>query len=95
MTTKAVLGSVEGFDERYFFYLEETDLFHAIQGEGLHVAYLPDAHITHFGGLGADDVSFDKALMYRQSLMKYFQKNRPAWEANVLGWYWKITGKTW
>jgi hypothetical protein len=93
LTTKTVLSSVNGFDERYFFYLEETDLFHTMQAEGLKIAYLPDARITHFGGLGSDNTNFDKAKMYRQSLMKYFVKNRPAWEARLLSSLWKYSGK--
>ncbi len=93
LTSKTALASVGGLDERYFFYLEETDLFHAMQAAGLKVAYLPDARVTHFGGLGSDDAPFDKAKMYRQSLMKYFLKNRRPWECKALSLWWKCSGK--
>ncbi len=93
LTTKTILSLVNGLDERYFFYLEETDLFHAIKAKGLKIAYLPAARVTHFGGLGSDNANFDKAKMYRQSLMKYFIKNRPAWETQLLSVVWKYTGK--
>jgi GT2 family glycosyltransferase len=93
LTTKKVLSLVGGLDERYFFYLEETDLFHTMKAHGLKIAYLPAARITHFGGLGCDNANFDKAKMYRQSLMKYFLKNRPRWEAKALELYWSLSGR--
>lgn len=74
---KQVLQNVGLFDERYFFYLEETDLFRRIKLSGKKICYLPNSQVYHYGGLGSDDkMPFDKKKIYNQSLLKYFEKNR-------------------
>jgi GT2 family glycosyltransferase len=90
---RCALESVNGFDERYFFYLEETDLFLRLQQKGWKILYCPCSEVIHLGGLGADGASFNKRKMYYTSLQKYFDKNRPSWEALLLRMYLKIMGK--
>lgn len=87
------LESVGGFDDNYFFYLEETDLFYRLRREKWKVLYYPGAEVIHYSGMGSEKVPFDRKKMYRESLMKYFQKNRPQWESFMLKKYWQITGK--
>ncbi|MDD5101536.1 MAG: glycosyltransferase family 2 protein [Endomicrobiaceae bacterium] len=78
---KKVMQSVGCFDERYFFYLEETDLFRQLKLSGKKICYLPSSQVYHYGGLGCDDkMSFDKKKIYNESLVKYFRKNRNKFE---------------
>lgn len=73
------------FDERYFFYLEETDLFRRIKLNGKKICYLPSSQVYHYGGLGSDDkMTFDKKKMYNRSLLQYFEKNRNKFENFVI-----------
>ncbi|MBQ3834026.1 MAG: glycosyltransferase family 2 protein [Elusimicrobia bacterium] len=73
------------FDERYFFYLEETDLFRQLKLAGKKICYLPESRVYHYGGLGSDDkMTFDKKKMYNTSLLKYFKKNRNKFENFVI-----------
>lgn len=78
---KKAMQSVGCFDERYFFYLEETDLFRQLKLTGKKICYLPNSQVYHYGGLGCDDkMSFDKKKIYNESLIKYFRKNRNKFE---------------
>ena len=82
---KEYMKQVGGFDERYFFYLEETDLFRQLKLIGKKVCYLPESEVYHYGGLGSDDkMTFNKKKMYNESLLKYFDKNRNKFENFVI-----------
>lgn len=89
---KTALDSVGGFDNDYFFYLEETDLFYHLRKNGWRVLYFPRAGVIHYSGMGSKKIPFDRKKMYRESLMKYFYKNRPKWETLVLKRLWRILG---
>ncbi len=81
MVSRKTMDTAGLFDERYFFYLEETDLFRTIRLSGKKIYYLPSSQVYHYGGLGSDDkMSFDKKKMYNESLLKYFAKNRSKFE---------------
>ncbi len=90
---KEALELVGGFDDNYFFYLEETDLFFRLRKKGWKVLYLPRSGVIHYSGMGSETVPFDRKKMYRESLIKYFQKNRPEWETLFLKKYWRVMGK--
>jgi len=50
MVRKQALTEVSYFDERYFFFFEETDLAFAMKRAGWSVYQVPDARIYHFQG---------------------------------------------
>ena len=82
---KEYMKQVGGFDERYFFYLEETDLFRQLKLIGKKICYLPESEVYHYGGLGSDDkMTFNKKKMYNESLLKYFDKNRNKFENFII-----------
>ncbi len=82
---KEYMKQVGGFDERYFFYLEETDLFRQLKLIGKKICYLPESEVYHYGGLGSDDkMTFNKKKMYNESMLKYFEKNRNKFENFVI-----------
>lgn len=82
---KEYMKQVGGFDERYFFYLEETDLFRQLKLIGKKICYLPESEVYHYGGLGSDDkMNFNKKKIYNESLLKYFEKNRNKFENFVI-----------
>ena len=82
---KEYMKQVGGFDERYFFYLEETDLFRQLKLIGKKICYLPESEVYHYGGLGSDDkMTFNKKKMYNESMLKYFEKNRNKFENFII-----------
>jgi GT2 family glycosyltransferase len=50
MIRKKALDEVGFFDERYFFFFEETDLAYAFHSKGWRVYHVPDAFIYHLQG---------------------------------------------
>jgi GT2 family glycosyltransferase len=47
---KKALDEIGFFDERYFFFFEETDIAYALKRAGWKVFYVPDAFIYHLQG---------------------------------------------
>ena len=43
----SIFYKIDGFDPRYFLYLEDYDLCHRMQQEGSEVAIVPQAQVTH------------------------------------------------
>jgi len=50
MIRKKALDEIGVFDERYFFFFEETDLAYAIRRSGWKIFHIPDAYIYHLQG---------------------------------------------
>lgn len=69
------IKSLGGFDERFFFYSEETDLCFRFKRNGGKVFYYPNSQIIHLGG--ATTVSMPWFNYKNQSLAKlqFFRKN--------------------
>lgn len=47
---KSAFASVGGFDERYFLYFEEVDLFHRLGERGWEIHFAPVTSVLHRGG---------------------------------------------
>jgi N-acetylglucosaminyl-diphospho-decaprenol L-rhamnosyltransferase len=47
---------VGGFDESYFFYAEETDLFARLRGRGWRIVFEPRARVIHGEGVASQSV---------------------------------------
>lgn len=50
LARSAVIKSIGGFDEQFFYYYEDLDLCRRIWEAGYPILYVPDATITHLGG---------------------------------------------
>lgn len=70
-----------GFDEGFFMYYEETDLFFRLSKKGLYPCIVPDARIVHFEGgsvnaYGEDHFNYIKFEMLLSSKLYYYKKWR-------------------
>jgi hypothetical protein len=65
MVRGQALTEVSYFDERYFFFFEETDLAFAMKQEGWAVYQVPDAHIYHFQGQSIGHNTQSRIEFYR------------------------------
>ncbi len=45
----STFGAVNGFDPRYFMYVEDLDFFHRLADAGLHCLWVPACTVLHFG----------------------------------------------
>ncbi|MBN2516673.1 MAG: glycosyltransferase family 2 protein [Deltaproteobacteria bacterium] len=50
MIRRKVLDETGFFDEKYFFYMEETDLCERARRSGWKVKFIPEAQVIHHGG---------------------------------------------
>lgn len=69
---------VNGFDERYFMYFEDTDLCLMLKKKNKRVVYTPFSHVVHFYERGSHK-SWKLFKIFVSSMVKFFNK----W-----GWKW-------
>ncbi len=73
MIRKAAMDAVGWFDERYFFFLEETDWAYRMHREGWQVFFVPAARIYHLQGQSIGPDIRSRIEFYR-SRYQFFQK---------------------
>lgn len=82
---KIAFNKVGLFDESFFAYAEETDLFLRMKKKNMKIYYLPEAEIIHYGGASTTDWT-KKNLMHYTNLLKFYKKKN-----GILGvWLFKI-----
>jgi len=67
---------INGFDEEYFMYSEETDLFFRLKGKGVRILYFLDVTALHIGRGSSSQVSEKMLIQQTKSLVLYFKKNK-------------------
>jgi GT2 family glycosyltransferase len=77
MGRRETLDSVGGFDERFFFFLEETDLCLRIKEKGARVVFFPQSSVIHLQGKTVRRNWVRGRIQYNISLYKFIRKNRP------------------
>ncbi|MDD5083860.1 MAG: glycosyltransferase family 2 protein [Candidatus Moranbacteria bacterium] len=82
---KTLFQEVNGFDEDFFLYFEDTDLCERVRLEGKSILYFPPISLQHLCGHSAPSHKQQKEYFYTSQDI-YFAKHRPKWE----GWCVKI-----
>jgi hypothetical protein len=75
MVRRTALDDVSGFDESYFFFLEETDLAVRMRGGGWQVLHEPRARAVHLQGGTAKDYHAAARIEFYRSRYLFFQKH--------------------
>jgi GT2 family glycosyltransferase len=86
LVRRSLLRQVGGFDERYFFYLEDTDLSLRARGAGWRLAVAEDATVVHHRGASISDGSSSRSPRSDVS----FARSSAIFVAS-LGLPWKLT----
>ncbi|MCU0722268.1 MAG: glycosyltransferase family 2 protein, partial [Planctomycetes bacterium] len=73
---RRALEEAEGFDEGYFFFLEETDLCFRLRRAGWGIWVLPTARATHLGGGSKAQARAEAWIEYYRSLYRFFRVHR-------------------
>lgn len=73
-----------GFDERFFFFFEETDFCLQARRRGATVMHLPQVAVWHEQGQSAKRVAVGARIEYWRSRYFYFRKNHGGWRPVVL-----------
>jgi GT2 family glycosyltransferase len=85
MVRRKVLEEIGPFDERFFFYMEETDLCKRARAAGWLVVFVPTAVIIHHGGQSEGKVRGGLlTLSGTLSELRYFTKHRRVAELFLL-----------
>ena len=63
------------FDQRFFFFFEETDFCHRIIQAGGKIVYQPQAHLMHLQGESANKRPVGARVQFQESRYKYFAKH--------------------
>jgi len=82
---KSAWDALGGLDERFFFFLEETDFCRQVRAENFQVVHLPQVRVFHGQGQTAKQVSVGVRIEYWRSRYAYFAKNFGAATRLVLG----------
>ena len=69
------IKEIGGFDERFFFYNEETDLCYRFKLNGGKIYYYPGTAIIHLKGGTANKISWFAYKNQSLSTIKFFQKH--------------------
>ena len=71
----SVWREVGGFDERYFFFFEETDLCRVTRRRGWTIMHLPAVEVWHAQGASGKEVPAAARIEYWRSRYAYFRKH--------------------
>ena len=75
MVRRQAMERVHGFDERFFFFLEETDLCVRIRNEGFRVVLCPGAKVIHLQGKTVRKNWVNGRMEYNISMYKFMTKH--------------------
>jgi hypothetical protein len=70
-----IFRELGGFDERYFFFFEESDFFLRARGAGYKIFLFPGVKVIHFQGKTAGVKLLRARAEYYLSRYKYFRKH--------------------
>jgi len=75
LVRKSLLKRFGGFDEQFFFFLEETDLCLRAMSMGQRVVFLPDVKVIHLQGETVRKTWVKGRIEYNISLHKFIKKH--------------------
>ncbi len=84
LTRKMLWDRLGGMDERFFFFLEETDFCLRVKQAGSQVFFLPHLTIWHGQGQSAKNVPAAARIEYWRSRYLYFSKHHDLFTRFVL-----------
>lgn len=75
MVRREAFQSAGAFDERFFLFFEEHDLFRRIKEKGWDIYYVPETEIQHYFEESFRKSSIDVGAVYMQSAFSYYRKH--------------------
>jgi GT2 family glycosyltransferase len=74
MLRRDAVEAIGGYDEGFYMYCEEIDLFRRLRAGGWEVAYCPAAEVIHFGEGSSRRAARAMAVEYWKSLLRLSRK---------------------
>jgi len=74
---RTVFNELDGFDEKYYMYLEDVDLCWRARLMGIKVIFVPKAYVFHYGGGTSQMSTPQKGIKYKTTMSRRYhaQKN--------------------
>ncbi|MDD5528858.1 MAG: glycosyltransferase family 2 protein [bacterium] len=72
---KKAVEDIGLFDESFFLYLEDTDLFYRLRKKGWLIGYYPKASVFHYGCSSIKSFSKTQRKLYEKSFNRFFYKH--------------------
>lgn len=74
---RELFEKLDGFDENFFFYFEETDFCYRVIQSGYKLQFVPESKVIHLRGASSKDIEInDKHIeMYVESALKFITKH--------------------
>ena len=66
--------ALEGFDERFTLYFEETDFLRRVRASRRQIAYVPRARVRHLFNQSASQIASEAAAHFAKSELRYLEK---------------------
>ncbi len=80
-----VFKKIGNLDEKFYIWFEEVDFCKRARQAGLVIHYVPSLEVIHYGGQSfAQAPSLKKQWIFDRSLLYYFWKHNPKWQAFIL-----------
>ncbi|MGW0044101.1 glycosyltransferase family 2 protein [Rhodococcus sp. NPDC003348] len=86
LVRRAAFDSIDGFDSRYFMYMEDVDLGDRLGRAGWHNVYVPSAEVTHAKGHAAGRHPELMLPAHHQSAYRFQADRHPHWWQAPLRW---------
>ena len=84
MISKELFKKIGRFDERFFMYMEDTDLCKRLIMAGFKNYFVPAAGAVHDWGEGSQAGTVKRSFYHHLSLYKYYSKHRQDWLARFV-----------
>ena len=75
---RTAFDEVEGFDERFVMYFEETDLSRRLLAAGWETHFVPVGPVMHVGGASTEHVRPAMAVRFYDSMARWYRHHEPA-----------------
>lgn len=74
---KELFNKLNGFDENFFLWFEDSDLLKRIKDKGGKIFFLAEAEVIHLGSESTKQLNFlKKQTIWNKSLIYYFSKHK-------------------
>jgi len=78
------LEKIGPLDERFFFFMEETDWCYRARQAGWRVVVLPDARVAHGQGGSSEVALTDVRIEFYRSRYRFFKKHKGMFQTTIL-----------
>jgi len=84
LARRRTLEELQGFDEAYFMYAEDTDLCWRARQAGWGVRFVPGAVITHLQGVSTARRPYRMLVAHHRSVFRFAARTERGWRRMVL-----------